>query len=133
MADIYQLAEGYDNTAGYVAIEGVEVVGEDIHHVSSVGTFAAAREILTLDKVVHDDGDDEWEWLIAAMTPEQYKYIKDTFLDGERSGPVTVRTKTNDGVWVDRNAVLTLPRRPTRTLLKYSDVVLAFTGGEPLS
>lgn len=133
MVDRYQLAEGYDNTAGYEIIEGVEVVDEDIHHVSSLGTFATAREIVTLDKVVHDDGDDEWEWLIEAMTPEQYKYLKDTFLNGERSGPVTVRTKTNDNVWVDRNAVLTLPRRPSRTLLKYSDVVLSFTGGEALT
>jgi len=130
MTDRYQLAQDYDNTADYEIIEGVIVSEEPIHFVSSLGTFATAREIVTLDGVVHDDGTDQFEWTIAAMTPAQYKYIKDTFLNGARSGPVTVRTKDNDGVWVDRNAVLTLPRLPSRTLEKYSDVILSFTNGE---
>lgn len=130
MVDAYQLAEGHDNIAGYEIIEGVDVSNEPIYHASSLGTFATGREIVTLDSVVHDDGFDQFEWTFAAMTPAQFKYIKDTFLDGARSGLVTVRTKTNDDVWVDRNATLTLPRLPSRTLEKYSDVVLSFTFGE---
>lgn len=132
MADIYQLAEGYNNAAGYVEIEGVEVAGEDIHHVSSVGTFGTARETTVIDGTVFDDGFDTWEWVIAGVSIDQYAYFSTTFLDGQRSGPVTVRTKMNDGTWVDRNATMTLPRRPSLQGFKYGGFVLSFTMGEAL-
>lgn len=126
----YALAEGY-NALSLTNWDDITVDGASLSHVTSLGTFATGREIETLDGVMHDDGFEEWQWLVVAMTPAELDYLSVTFLDGARSGPVTAETRKNNGVFVERNAIMTLPRLPILRGEKYSDVIIQFRRGEP--
>ncbi len=126
----YQLAEGHDNTAGFVEMRNVIAGGERLAYITSLGTYQAAREIVGLDGIVRDDGDDTFEWTFAWMSPEQLAYIQTNFLNGARSGPVTVETLTNAGDWVEVNAILTLPRTLSLNGEYFGPVIFTFTRAE---
>ncbi len=126
----YKLAPGYDNVAGLIDLRDLISGGPIEAYASSVGSFRASEEFVGLDGVAQDQGYDTWEWEFATLTPSEVDVIQADILDEARSGPVTAQTKTNRGVWVHRNAVLTLPSTYVRDGLKYGNPVLVFTRGE---
>lgn len=130
MTDTYQLAPEFNNQAGYVVMSAIVVGERPLARITSMGTFATAREIITLDSEPHDDGFYVWQWRLAALTFDELAYLEDTFFDGERHGDVTVMTRNRRGEWIELNAKAALPRLPTLIGEKYGDVVIDFTEGE---
>jgi hypothetical protein len=126
----YSLAEGFDNAAGFVEIIDIFVDARRLAHITSLGSYQAAREIVGLDGITRDDGYDTFQWSFEWMSPAEVEYLQTTFLDGARSGPVTVETRDNYGDFVERNAILTMPKSYTLRGIYYGDVVLTFTRAE---
>lgn len=135
MLNTYALAPGHNNVAGLIPLSEL-IDGNPTHsHASSLGTFRAAREFVALDEIAYDDGTDVWEWTFAALLPSDIEYIETNILNGARSGYVTVETRNRYNVFVERNAVLTLPAIFTRpdASWKFGPVVFTFTGGRATS
>jgi hypothetical protein len=129
----YALAEGYNNVAGFILIDGIVNDGPPESHATSLGTFRATNAFVNFDGVTEDDGYDTWEWTFTALTTEDIQEIEDAVLNGARSGPVTVQTRNRRGTFVNRNAVLTLPAELPLQGLKFGGVRFLFTVGEPVS
>jgi len=129
----YSIAAGYNNEAGLDLIEDILVSGQALHSsVTSLGSFEEGLERGYLNGLVEDTGFAEWSWVFTAMTPDEYQYIKDTYLGGQRSGFVTVRTKNNGGNYANYNAVATLQKNPRLDAGFYVDVEVKFTQGDAL-
>lgn len=123
---VYALAEGHNNTAGYVPVTDFLSV-----HVTELGTFEWGLERVYLDDSIEDSGTGSFDWqFTGGLTAADIAYIETTFLNDQRAGPVTVSTKLNNGTWVDVNATLALPRTYSLQGVRYGSPVLRFTGGE---
>lgn len=124
----YSLGAGY-NAAVLTVIATITVTGQRLAYITSLGTFQASREFIGLDQITQDDGDDTFTWTFEYMRPEETSYIKTTFLAGARSGRVTVETLNNNRVWVQENAILTLPPIYPLRGKYYGPVIFTFRGG----
>lgn len=124
---VYQLAEGYNNAVGFVEMIDIVVDSRRLAHITSLGSYQAAREIEGLDGIVIDDGYDTFTWTFEFMRPSEVEYIQTTFLNDARSGPVTVETRNNFGDFIERNAILTLPKSYSLRGEYYGPVVFNFT------
>ena len=125
----YSLGEGF-NAVTLTEIAMLLVDGRRFAHITSLGTYQAARELVGLDGITRDDGDNTFEWSFEWMRPAELEYIQTNFLDGARSGPVTVETRDNFGDWIEVNAILTLPKALTLRGEYYGPVTFTFTRAE---
>jgi hypothetical protein len=129
---MYALAPGYNNAAGFVNITTLLIDNRHIAHVSSVGTYQAARELLGLDRITREDGLDKFNWSFEWLRVTELDSLRTTFLGGAISGPVTVETR-NSGTWVQRNAILKISRaQPLRGEDRYGPVTFEFIGAKAL-
>lgn len=125
----YQLADGHNNTAGFVSMLDIVVDEQRLARITSLGSHQPARFIKGLDGISRPDGGDVFTWTFEWMSPEEVAYIKTTFLNGGYSGYVTVETLTSERVWVEQNAILTLPFSYSLRGEFYGPVVFTFEDG----
>ena len=113
----YKIASGYNNAAGLTNVElltaggryfyAVAIGGHDLNlktQENGVG-FASGFSLLI------------WK---SNVTRAHYAYIRDTLLGGKYSAPVTIRSRLDDTVYANYNAVLTIPR--TRNVKRNYDL-----------
>lgn len=136
MANQYAISAGHDNEVGLDLIDEILVTGRRLlSSIEALGEFDDGLERAFIGGNIEDVGTVEWDWNSASMWPGEYKYIRDTYLGGLRSGPVTVRTRLNGGDYVLFNATLTLPKRGDLRREDggwYKDLRWRFTSGEEL-
>jgi hypothetical protein len=133
MAQEYAIAADHDNEAGLDTWEDIRVSGRALtSSVQGLGTFDRGLERAYLDGSIEDTGTASWTWTIATMTLAEYAYLSTTYLNGVRSGPVTARTRTEDGSYANFNVTATLQKGPTMVAGHYEDVEIKFTSGEAL-
>src|SRR5688572_15460644 len=129
----YALAAGYDDVAGLIPLSEI-IDGEPMEsHVTSLGTFRAAREFIGLDGIAQDDGDNTWTWTFAALTTTDIETIETDILDGARSGPVTVQTRSRYGTFINLNAILTLPQVLPLQGEKFGGITFSFSRGQVIA
>jgi hypothetical protein len=137
MTQEYAVVSGHNNPGDLETIEDIRVSGRPLlSSIEALGEFDDGLERAYLDGSIEDNGLASWGWKSASMLPSEYGYIRTNILAGKRSGPVTVRTRLNDGTYSNFNATLTLPKRGDLQLQPggwYKDVPWTFTSGEELA
>jgi hypothetical protein len=133
MSNEYALAPTHNNVDNLDPIDDIRVSGRPLKSsVQGLGDFIPGLDRQTLDSLHEDMGTASWKWISATMTPAELKYLMDTYLNGQRSGRVTVCTRKNTGVYANFNAGLTFPQTLRNVLGYYEDVEWVFEGGEEL-
>ena len=136
MANEYALAPDHDNVPALDPIDEILVAGKRLlSSVEALGEFDDGEEFEFLGGNIEDEGDAEWDWKFASMWPHELDHFRDTYLDGKRHGPVTVRTRLNGSTYQNFNATLSLPKRGDLRLELggfYRDVIFRFRRGVAL-
>jgi hypothetical protein len=129
MADQYSIAAGWNATGSLVLITNIVVSTKYFSPVQGLGMYDEGEARFKLGGLIDDVGYAQFEWFSTMLPTIHYAYLYTTLLSGARSGKVTARTRLNDGSWVNRNAYLTLKKRPgeSRVLETYTDLVWSFT------
>lgn len=102
----------------------------------SDGIFVAGEDIPTADGTVVESGFyfTDWEYRGAALDESEYTALLTQLgVDTAKSAAVTIRTRTVDGTFVAKNAIVTRPRNPARTLTGMQNVTFRFTWLEDVS
>ena len=109
----YQLAAGYNNTAGFRVLEGYVPAGDTRAFVPCRTWPNYDPGDIFIDGFGLDsyDGYPTTSWLLAIVTPTQDAWLSDTYCSGGRSGLVTIRTVTSRfNTFANFNANLRLPK-----------------------
>jgi hypothetical protein len=104
----YKIAAGLNNVAGLVNIEDLTAGGRRFAPPVLTDDNAVRQPLASGVPFVRGYARLTWQ---SNVTRDQYKYLVDTFLGGQQQGYVTIATRlmTSGGVYVNRQAVLTLP------------------------
>lgn len=133
MAEIYQsqiqIAVGNNNTAGLVAWESLVADGVNFLPVRQFGTFNAGERKTRLNGRPYFAGVPLIQFLVSAITLEQYYYLKTTYCAGGYSGAVTIRARTDDpATYINLSATMNLTEEYLLTYryTGYEGVVIDF-------
>ena len=105
----YRIAAGHNNAAGLVNIEAITTGGLYFPPVRSRTTYEQGQAVERADGTLTFDGKPTVEWVMQALEPVMYSYLKTTYCAGGYSGLVTIRTRTDGTTYANFNALLRLP------------------------
>jgi len=130
----YAVAADWNNEVDLDTLEDIRVSGKPLRSsVVGLGEFDPGKERTFLGGLTRDIGTASWVWVSdEVMSPAELAHLMTTYLGGERSGNVTVRTRKNTGEYANFNAVLTFPKKFTMEDDLYYRVEWSFTQGVEL-
>lgn len=108
----YKLASGYNNAGSLVTVESIKPSG-DIYaftYPKSLGSGLIGLREMREDGLDYFRGFLYDEWNYTVMTRLQRLYLMNTFLAGNYSGKVTVRTRIDAETYANYNAVMHIPQ-----------------------
>lgn len=109
MSNYYGLAAGHNNAAGLVNLKTLVVSGIPFPPVQANEFASPGQLVERADGSVTFDGRPAVEWLLMAVDPVIYAYIRTTWCAGGYSGLVTVRTTLDGTIYANYNARLRVP------------------------
>lgn len=108
----YQIAVGWDNSAGLANIEAISVTGADPifgtthYYVRAFTQYLQGQEVFDINAGQTFEGYESVIWISSVMTPAAWSYLKTTY-----EGQVTIKTTLGvPGTYSNKNAWLRLPR-----------------------
>jgi hypothetical protein len=112
MTNLCAIAPGYNNTAGLTLIQDlVSFEGEAFNPPSMYGTYNPGQFRIRGDGTIIINGYPSCAWLFSMITWGQIAYLNRIYCNGQYSGKVTLKTRTDDPlVWGVFNAVMTLEK-----------------------
>lgn len=108
----YQIAVGWNNSAGLANIEGIAVSGATAifgathYYVRGYARYLQGQPVFDINVGQTFEGYESVIWVSAVMTPAAWSYLKSTY-----EGQVTIKTTLGvPGTYSNKNAWLRLPR-----------------------
>ena len=126
----YALAVGHNNASALVALNAqtppIVVRGR--------GRYAVGEQVTVLSGDVVGLGRPSVVWLVGALLPDQYNWLRTTFCAGGWSGRVTARTRLDSNTFVIGNAMLVVPYSATlsQRLGRFENVELLLADWEQI-
>lgn len=125
-----QMAAGYDNAAGLVAIATITPASDRraFYEPQETGYSEGVVKVRA-DGTLFYAGFASVTWLWRVVTWRQVQYLRDTYCAGGYAGKVTVRLRLDTTTYANYNAVLVIPQpaESARNFENYTDFAVRFT------
>ena len=124
----YALAPNFNNVAGFIQLDRVIINNRPIV-VRGVGRYNGGELQTNTNGRATFIGFASTSFEFSVLTYAMYEYLNDTFLGGNNSADVTVRTRRDGTAFANYNAVMTLPftSELTKRFGAYTNVVAQLT------
>lgn len=131
-----QLAVGYNNAAGLVALQSITPTNDKpFYPIQNYGTFDPGQFRTREDGTLYVAGYASAQFVFNVITRRQVEYLQDTYCATSWSGKVTVKMRTDDpDTYANYNAILLLTKlsEATRRQKVFVDYVVSFTRMEAI-